>query len=215
MEHPLKVQADLNRKTSILYFPNGDSAEFYMRGGICWPITYECRGKMENNGFALMAGQDIKTQNIYVFEEISFVTIENILNQATGQIEFHGLSYWFNKVWSEYYARKYFWGQDETLHRRHYLKVIRSPIIEPKPGFIEVPISDPKDVTSSIFQYSQTDKLKIEKESQLAEQIKMIGPESNTQPPSVQALSFLLVGFEMYPWREPREQTVQEVLIPA
>ncbi len=94
MEHPLKVQADLNRKTSILYFPNGDSAEFYMRGGICWPITYECRGKMENNGFALMAGQDIKTQNIYVFEEISFVTIENILNQATGQIEFHGLSYW-------------------------------------------------------------------------------------------------------------------------
>lgn len=206
IERPAHVHANLNRGTSTLYFQKQDYAEFYMRGGICWPSRYEWKGQFKTNGFAIMAGQEILSRKLYIFEETAFETVENILNQGTGQIEHQGLAQWFNMVWTEYFGEKYFYGQADELHWRFHLKVTRSPMVNPKPQFIEAPVSDFENALSSVDQYIRADQLRFIPGSELAEQIQMTHLEGRSQPPAVHALGYLLTGIERYPFRKHHVQ---------
>ena len=62
MDKPTNVLAELEHKTSILYFADETSAEYHMRGAICFPVLVErmIDGKLSQDieGFALMAGQE-------------------------------------------------------------------------------------------------------------------------------------------------------------
>ena len=72
MDKPRKATYNAKRETSTLYFKNfDDSREFYMRGGVCWP-------EGDADGFAIMRGQQINNDHVYVFEQIEFATIDDI-----------------------------------------------------------------------------------------------------------------------------------------
>jgi len=118
MDKPRKATFNAKRETSTLYFKDfDDSREFYLRGGVCWP-------EGDSDGFALLGGQNVKGNRVHIFEELEFVTVDDIIQD--GQIRYHGLSSWLNRAWSKYFAKLYFWEQPQDLHKRFSLQVYRS-----------------------------------------------------------------------------------------
>ena len=61
MKRPRNAVFDRNRETSTLFFrDHDDPAEFFLRGGFFWP-------SVDNNGFVVLAGQEVQTKKIWVF----------------------------------------------------------------------------------------------------------------------------------------------------
>ena len=180
------------RGTVTLYFDNQVHAEYMMRGGVCWPEG--------EDGFAILAGQDVNNKKIHVFKQSSFLTVDNIL-RADRSIEYYGLSSFFNQSWSGYFGRDFFWNQDEEIHKRFRLQVGRSPMIEPKPQFIPAPYADERDANHLIFEYKALGKLKFDKDSELHRQLERLKHDEKAKLPAVHALRCLLAGYERYPFR--------------
>ena len=192
MERPRKAHYNLKRQTSILYFSEGDLGEYYIRGGIFWPE--------EDNGFAILAGQDINDKKVHVFEEYSFLTIDHVFGPDQ-MIEFHGLAPFFGKCWSKYYGDKFFWNQPEETHKRFRLQVSRSQMVQPKPHFIEAPLSDADSARRLPFDYTRIGRLNMEEGSELHKQLEIAKHDEKAHLPAVFALGRLLAGFERYPFR--------------
>ncbi len=192
MELPKNRHYNLDKETSTLYFEDREPGEFYMRGAIFWPEA--------GSGFAIMAGLEIDTGKVHIFEQRSFLTVENIL-KPDRTIEYEGVAAWFNRCWSRYFADSYFWNQDVQLEKRFRLQVIRSQMIEPKPHFIEAPFGDENEARHLSFEYGRTGRLLIEKDSELAQQLELSEHDEKTQYPAVRALGRLLIGLERYPFR--------------
>ena len=109
MKRPRKSVFDRNRETSTLFFrDHDDSAEFFLRGGIYWPSA-------DSNGFVVLAGQEVQTNKIWIFVEAEFQTVEDIIKE--GQIQFHGVSHFFNKAWGKYFCRLFFYAQSDATHK--------------------------------------------------------------------------------------------------
>jgi hypothetical protein len=213
MIKPIQRHYDTHRRTSILYFDEHDCMEFYMRGGVCWPIRYEHKGQIDMNGYILMAGQDVKTGRVYVFEQMEWVTVDNIVGE-NNVLRYPGLSSWFNKVWQGYFADTFYWQQEDELARRFKLQILRSDMIEPKPRFVEVPYSDTSDIVNSIWKMVKLEMLKQEGGTVLEEQLKAVKAGDKQVLPAVHALGCCLLGFERFPWRKPAERPIREMLLP-
>lgn len=196
MDKPQKAFFNQNRETSTLKFKHERNAldgEYFMRGGVCWP-----EGMAQ--GFAIVAGKNINTKSVYIFEQSNFLSIDNIV--GPGQIiEYQGSCTFFNNGWSRYFCRKYFYKQDKQTHRRFYLDVIRSSMVQPKPGFIEAPYTNEEDADHLIFTCLSMGKLVLDKESDLSNQLGVFRNDNKTKLPAVRALRALLVGFERFPFR--------------
>ena len=197
-----------------LFFDDHAPMECYMRGGVCWPIQYEWKGQVDTAGYALMAGHEIKTGKVFVFEQIQWVTIDNIL-EDNNILRYLGLSHWFNKVWAEYFADAYFWQQQDELARRFRLQVLRSVMINPKPHFIETPYSDTSDLVSCIWRMLKGNLLFREAGTILEDQLTSVKAGDKQVLPAIHALGCCLLGLERFPWRPPMEKQIQEILIPA
>lgn len=212
MIKPIHRHYDHHRRTSMLFFDDHESMEVYMRGGVCWPIRYEYKGQIAVNGYVLMAGQDVVTGIVYVFEQMEWVTIDNILVDGN-VLRYPGLSHWFNHAWNQYFAQAYFWQQDDELARRHRLQVLRSKMVDPKPRFIEVPYSDTSDVISCIWARLAAKTLKRERDTVLNEQLEAVKAGDKQVLPAVHALGCCLLGLERFPWRKPMDRPIQEILV--
>ena len=215
MIKPIHKHYDTHRRTTILYFDHEPDRpiEFYMRGGICWPIRYENpTGQIDNSGYVLMAGQDVKTGRVMIFEETQWVTIDNILGD-NHVIRYPGLSHWFNKVWEGYFAQSFYWQQEDELARRFRLQILRSKMIHPKPRFVEVPYSDTSDMISCIWTMLKANKLNRASGTVLQQQLEMVKEGDKQVLPAVHALGCCLLGFERFPWREPKEPEIREILV--
>ena len=188
-----------------------------MRGGIAWPMRYEYLGVVQSHGYVVMAGQDVKTNKVYVFEQLQWVTIDNILDNDN-QLRYIGLSHWLNETWSTYFGNTFFWQQGDELARRFRLQVLRSPMINPKPKFIEVPTSMSNitgDVISVIWNALTAKSLRrAREENPLNNQLNAVQSGSKTTFPAVHALGVCLLGLERFPWRPPHEKPVKEYLVP-
>ena len=192
MDKPKKATYNQRRETSTLHFRDYDDfREFYMRGGVCWP-------EGEANGFAVMGGQQINNGRVYVFEEMEFATVDDIIQD--GQIRYHGLASWLNRAWSRYFAKLYFWNQPQDLHDRFRFQVYRSSSIEPKPALIEAPLTSEEDSRSLVVDYIKTGRVSIETGSELAKQLEVSRHEAKAQLPAVRALGRLLAGLQRYPF---------------
>lgn len=189
-----------------MYFPfdkerNGQyQDEFYMRGGICWPMTIEVGGVTDVQGFILMAGQDVNSKKVHVFEQKPFVVVQNIIGED-GRIQFSGVVQFLNTCHSRYFARDYFWNQDFNLKKSCHLEIIRHHEIEPKPAFIEIEWSDTSEAMTNIWKYVKTGRLIFDSGSELHEQLQKTKGEDKQTYPAVWALMCLLSGLERYPWR--------------
>lgn len=195
MKKPTK--AHLKRKTSLLYFEDDTFGEYYIRGGVSWPDQYiGPSGKADFGGFAILAGLDIENKIFRVFEQQGFVVINNILN-ADNSIKYQGIATWFNRMWSEYFGRRWYWSQDDEVSKKYRLEIIRSLNIDPKPVFPEVPLS--KNPESVVWEYIKLGKLKYESGSELERQVQRL--KQGEMLPAVHALICCLAGVEKWPWR--------------
>jgi len=184
-----------------------------MRGGICFPVKYQSLKGIDNHGYAIIAGQDVKTGIVHVFEQMNWVTIDDILVKDTNVIKHHGLSHWFNMGWNKYFIRAFYFNQPDELSRRFRLQILRSAMIDPKPRFIEIHISNKNDLLSSIWHRIKTGMLEIEKDSEIGYILKETMAGDKELYPQIHALGCCLLGLEEYPWRKPYEQPIQEMLV--
>jgi hypothetical protein len=192
MDKPRKATFNAKRETSTLYFKDfDDSREFYLRGAVTWP-------EGDADGFALLGGQNVKGNRVHIFEQIEFATADDIIRD--GQIRYHGLSSWLNRCWSKYFGRLYFWSQPQDLHDRFRLQVYRSSSIQPKPSFIEAPLTSEEDSRSLVVDYIRTGRVAIEAGSELAKELEVSRHDDKVQLPAVRALGRLLAGLQRYPF---------------
>jgi len=217
MKKPIHRYFDNHRKTSWLYFDDEENPrECYMRGGICFPIRYESLMGIDNHGYAIIAGQDLKTGIVHVFEQMNWVTIDDILaKDESNAVKYSGLSHWLNMAWNQYFMQAFYFSQPDELSRRFRLQVLRSPMINPKPRFIEIHINNTDDLLSAIWHRIKTGLLEIEKDSEIASLLKETKVENKEIFPQIHALGCCLLGLEQYPWRKPYEQPIQEILVAA
>lgn len=207
MNRPINCLAELEHKTSILYFPDDTAGEYYMRGALCFPILVPKPGArpdeshMDIEGFALVAGQNVKTKVVHIFEQTTFNIIDPIVEGNI--IRFPGLARWFNQNWTSYYARKYFWRQDYETAKKYRLDIHRSKHIEPKPTLIEVVTYDNDDMSHLIWQYVKLGRLVFEKYSPIHSALKTLqqGDTKHTIP-AIYALQVLLCGLDRNPYHE-------------
>lgn len=193
MEKPRRKAFNQRRETVTYFFRDIDNhAEFYVRGAVSWPE--------EVPGYALIAGQNVETKVVHIFEQFSFFTVDNVL-RPDQIIEYSGVFNFFNKGWSKYFCQKYFWHQDEKIHKRFFLEAIRLPMLEPKPMFIEAAFTDDTDANHLIFQYQAMNKMIFEADSELHHQLEQFKNDDQLKLPAVRALRNLLAGYERYPFR--------------
>jgi hypothetical protein len=192
------IHKHLNKDGSSRLFFDGktDYRDYYMRGGICWPVT-------DAPGYILLAGQDIETKKVWIFEEQEFLVINHILDEETSTIEYRGVAPFFVDCWARYFGRKYYWKQGWDLHRSFRLEITRSKaVINPQPIIVEIKWPDDSDVAALIWKYMQLGRLKVQKESRLAEELRGAATTDKEISPPIHALQCLLAGIEKYPWRK-------------
>jgi len=200
-KEPEQAHADLARNCTTLYLDD-DDADFYMRGAICWPIQWPDGADNEITGHVLVAGVDIKTKDITVFKEQSFVTVSNILED--GRIVYPGLETFFNRTWSKYFLRDYYWHGNEVTTKQWRLETIRNDLINPKPQFIKVDWSEDDQASMQMWHEFKVGKINfkpIGRESVTYQQLMRIKTGEKITLPSVHALITLIAGLKRYPWR--------------
>jgi hypothetical protein len=188
--------------------------ECQMKGGICFPMFYEYLGRTDIEGYALMAGLDIETGIVYVFEQTAWTVIDNILH-PDGSLRLEGLSGWVNRGWLNYFARVFYFHQADELARRHRLQVLRSRMIEPKPNFVELPPTDAEDIIGVIWRFVKAGRLRRAGGTVLEDQLQLVKSGDRQVFPAVHALGCCLTAFELHPWRKPYERPIREVIVPA
>jgi hypothetical protein len=218
MKKPKAAEADATRGTVRLTFPWDEDrketpeGDFIMRGGVCWPMPVEMAGIQDIQGFILMAGQNVKTKKIYVFEQKTFIVIENIREVVkepgeeigTEKVTYRGIVEWLNKNWCRYYGRRYYWHQPRALNKDYRLEISRCFAIQPKPSFVQIDWNDEAEAMTNIWKYVKTGRLYFDKDSELHEQLQKVKSDDKMQYPAVWALSCLVAGIERHPFRERR-----------
>ncbi len=201
MKTPTARHYNSDRGTSTLYWGREDQGEYYVRGGVCWPITVETARGSDVQGYAVLVGQDVKTKICHVFKQCEFVTVDHIIVDV--KIKYPGVATWFNDSWSQYFGRKFYWKQDEELTRSYRTDVFRSEMISPKPQIIEIDWSDDQAALHLIWRFVKTGKLKFGKDSILHKQLGDVKKGDKDLMPAVHALSCAIAGIGRYPFREP------------
>jgi hypothetical protein len=221
MKFPTHKHFDSYRKTTWLYFDDEAPRESVIRGGVCFPMHYQTPGGVETGGYAVLAGQDLLTGMIHVYTQSPWVTVLDILAAADDPvlplhaIKYRGISDWFNAAWKEYFGRTFYFTQPEELSRRFRLQISRSPMINPKPIIVEVPVYGPTDFMDSVWHGVKSEKLKIPQDSELFRDLGEMMQDDKVMRPSVHALGCCLLGYERFPWRKPFEKPVKEIFIPS
>jgi len=204
---PDRKAANLKQGTVLLEFPaapemeNPLNGEYYMRGGICWPLT-----PMSPNGiaagFAVMVGLNVKSQGCIVFDEHDFVVIDNITDDTSSKIINVGAGSFFNRCWSDFFADTYHIVQPDAVHRPYMLDCIRSKSVQPKPHFIAVPGETEDTCERKIWEAMAAGRLKYKRGGMVATALDLRRIQRGNNPGRVVvALGAALTGISLYPPR--------------
>jgi len=202
--------AILNEDQSVtLYFDFDDEeliypqAEFDIRGGICWPVTFRKDGYVDSQGYIVVAGKNLKTGVITIFEQQQFLVVEPIINRETQVIDYPGISNFINNAFSNYYCRKYYWHQNYEFSKKWRLDILRSPAIGLKPQLIEVPWGEDQDAEHLIWAKIKQRLLRHDQNAELYNQLQHIKQDDKKKQilPAVRALQCVLMGIERFPPR--------------
>ena len=210
IQRPHRVLLSPRRRTSILEFSNGKSAECYMRGAVCWPVPLPHRNN-EIVGFALIAGYDVSSGTITIYEEREFVCIDHVAGKD-GMIQFEGLSSFFNLAWNRYFCSTFFWRQPETMKKKYQRQVRKSLMIKPKPQFTQLYWDQQSQPEQILFEKLTLNKLFARKEDNLFKEVQkheVVAVPSGSHAivsPEMHALHCLLMGYDRYSWREPEPE---------
>lgn len=201
-QEPKQAHDNYGKRCTTLFFEDGESADFYMRGSVCWPMSWPDGEDTEISGHALISGQDIETKEITIFKEHPFVSVSNILND--GRIEYPGLESFFNHAWSRYFLRHFFWHGNEVTTKQWRLEVLRNDMIMPKPYLINVEWHDDSQAIMQMWRGFNMDQINfkvIGRKAILIKQLSRMKKGEKEMLPAVQSLMSLISGINRYPWR--------------
>lgn len=196
------------RKTSTLVFANRQQGEYYMRGGICFPLTDVQGDHCKTMGYAVLCGLQVDTGLVRVFEHRPFDSTEHRMDES-GHLLAEGIISWINRNWSIYGARSYYWHEDGVMTETYQHRIRRSKNAMPKPWFVEVLWPGSGSPEHVIWHRESDGSLAIPRslrEAVEAEQAEISrDSRKNVLNPPKHALICALVGLEQNPWR-PRRQ---------
>jgi len=194
LKPPVQATVDIERGLGLsrLWFDDASIApggDYRMVGGICWPLLV---GDVFR-GCAVLAGMDIKTEIIYLFEQREFSCIEHVI--VDGAIVSHGLAPWFVENWARYYAHRYYWFQCDEYNQTFRLRVSRCEIIQPKPALIETHWSDDTHAQLIISDALERRKLRIRSGSPVESELNQQQADPKMGPfPALHALACALTS---------------------
>ncbi len=204
-DFPKPGMAKLNkdRGTTFLTFTDQEfNGEYAFKGAICWPVTTELFGETAVYGFVLMAGQNLRTKIVYIFEDRVFSTVGSAI--APGNVFLPGIESFFNRCWTRYYATNfYFGGQPAQTAQKYRLQVSRNEMVQPKPSFIEIEGFEPEQALTTALQNNRAGTLRARPGGDLQKQIGFVQMRDKAMVPGLHALECVSAAYEQYPWREP------------
>ena len=199
MQKPYNRHFNAEQGTSLLYFKDAERGEYYVRGGICFPMFVDGTPP-DVFGYAVLGCQDINTGVVSIFEHQPYHVIDNIVEN--GEILHQGLASWFNLCWSRYYGRKFFYSQDYETSRKYRLDIHRSGMIQPKPEIIEIESYDEADRQHIVWSYVKMNRLRFEANSTIHIKLENMKRGDKTPHPAIYALQVLLCGIDRFPYRK-------------
>lgn len=193
------------RDTTNLWFIDDKHGEFYLHGGLCWPVAV---GDIENQyGCIIMGGLNCQTGIVHIFEQFCFEGIETAFDQDEGRIVADGLDAFLGQVSGAYGTKRYYVNQDESIHRMYLLQVLRSRQIDPKPVLVPITWQTDEEAISAMNHWRLTGKLVIGSGTPIEAAFQRFRATPGIklgQVPELHALACLLVGLTLYPWRRHR-----------
>lgn len=190
------------------FFPTDQSVDFYVRGAVCWPATISSGSDQATEGCFLLAGQDLRTGCIYIFEQVPFVCVDHIIEPGSGRIQYEGVSPVL-KFWNaRYYVDTYYWHDHTDTHTRYLLQLVRSPYLDPKPWFAEVVWYDDEQAKQALWEKISHGRLvhwagenpERDMQEPLYRGLMLFRDEGKVLPAAKAAMT-LMMGYERYPWR--------------
>ena len=164
--------------------------DMYVRGSIAWPAG-GLAGAVP--GYALIAGQDIKTGIVYIFDEYAAQTHEPLYNEAKHKEI--GFKLFFNNAWSRFGCRTFFYQENELVHKHWAGQVYKDLLLRPfRNSFIRTPFDDVEIADNIIHERFHTDMLKASAQSDLFNHYKNVDSRQR------HALRCLMVGYARHPW---------------
>lgn len=202
IQKPINAIPQRRRKTSVLIFPDGSQAEYYLRGGICWPMPFKEGNINVIRGFVLICGVHTKTGVVSVFEQTPFASVDHLIN-SKGIIVDGGIGACklFNLAWQTYYCRKYYFHQQTHTHNMFRKQVRASRMIDPKPSFKFIDWKDDEDIAITMWAKTHRKQLLIDGDSPLADQLKSYQANPAVVSTGRWALLCALAGMDKYSWR--------------
>ena len=201
---PFDARFNAKRGTSTLYFrvPELDGVpetistqEYDMRGSIVFPTAKSDNGSMKIEGYALLAGFNVTTRVIRVFEIQSYKSITPLYDRQSGIPTDRGMVWWFHQAWTKYYASRFYWQDAGLTSRQYKLEVYRNPAIKPSPALIEIKWANLGAIEQVMWRRAAESTLRFPQA--LKNDIVAGGDESVAK----EALLLVLAGFEKSPWR--------------
>lgn len=215
---PVKMVVNRNQHTSLLEFPDNTTCQMFMRGGITFPIPIKARGN-HILGYAIMAGVDITTGHVFIFEEREYATIEHALT-PDGHIEFEGLCNFFNHCWTTYGADTFFYNQPDNTFRKYMLQIMRSDMIKPKPHFISVHWDNKGQPEQVMYEHQTLTRLfrrtqppTEDAQYTLDQQMEIYDPMMPDISPTMHALFACLTGLDNWPYRRRWEESDETLIL--
>jgi hypothetical protein len=192
--------ASKSRDIMRLFFEDRASRDFYIRGSVVWPKKVYTPRPQVKDGFALLAGQTMDTGQVWIFEEVEFLTIDNYCDPDTQAMERAGLQEFFLMCWSRYGCHAFFFSEDHQVHKRYLLQCYDNDMIQPKPVFLRTPYVEEERVRDNIVEeYIALGKLRGNQNSKLYQHLTTVSVDD--EPHGVHAIRCLLAGYEANPRR--------------
>lgn len=206
IQRPTKQLMDLKTNEVRLWFDKDLSVapdgRYRMMGGMFFPSSVPTEaGRNTIRGYALMAGRHEATKVTYIFEERNWLTVEHILDQATGAIINEGLSSWLNMIWSNYFAQMFSFRQDDETLFRYNIDIARCAMILPKPAFIDAEWNDDMQPVSVVNRELLLGRLKMRRNSILISELDQFRADEEPDAkkyPAVHALHCLMTNLDRY-----------------
>ena len=214
IRRPEKAQHDTRRRTTTMRFRDGSGGEYWMRGGIAWPVGTSKSGILNVQGYAVLCGVHVETGKITVFEDTDFNTIETrLVNDEEGKYREmnKGISSWLNENWNRYFARSYWWHDRGLTHkgyRRQIREAERRRTIAVRLMFHEALWQD--DGTPEQVLFCLANEGRIIMPQDLLQAIRTADVRPGYVSVQKQAVMCALVGIAQKPWKEPKKRAAWE-----
>jgi len=194
---PIRQQMDMKTGEMRLWFDKYKSAvpdvRYRMLGGMFLPSNVkDDEGHSRIRGYALMAGRNEDTKVTYIFDEIEWVTVDHILDQADGSVIAEGVVTWLLRVWGNYFANTYAHRQDDETLFRYQIDFSRCSMLQPKTVFLDAEWNDDAQPVSVINRELTLSRLKMRRDGILVKELDQFRANPDLDPSNMPAVHSLM-----------------------